>query len=384
MMEYLRNYFSRDLLLTGILGYIIVAAKSLPATVFNFIVRRFSVSIYTVSTDYKSYDTVLNWLESLNNKYLNNNIRLDSEYETNEKMEVYIRNKFNLNYGSYLIKLDLFTFAIVSKSIIDNHQTVTSGDQLNSINIQIFGKNRYKYKEYLISKNTTINNKRSLIEVSNEPYVAQRPFRNFDTIIMNNDVKKRIINYIDTWINNRDIYFKNSIPYKAGILLYGEPGTGKSSLARVIASYLNYDIEIIGVDSIARKSLNPNYRKCVILIEDIDCMFTSREYINDNDKENNRQLSKSSLGEILNFIDGQMSPENCIFIATTNHIERLDPALIRPGRFDLQIEMKYLDYDLAVQMCKRFNQDPDKILKDEKLPISPAYLQAKLIENLYN
>lgn len=384
MMEYLRNYFSRDLLLTGILGYIIVAAKSLPATVFNFIVRRFSVSIYTVSTDYKSYDTVLNWLESLNNKYLNNNIRLDSEYETNEKMEVYIRNKFNLNYGSYLIKLDLFTFAIVSKSIIDNHQTVTSGDQLNSINIQIFGKNRYKYKEYLISKNTTINNKRSLIEVSNEPYVAQRPFRNFDTIIMNNDVKKRIINYIDTWINNRDIYFKNSIPYKAGILLYGEPGTGKSSLARVIASYLNYDIEIIGVDSIARKALNPNYRKCVILIEDIDCMFTSREYINDNDKENNRQLSKSSLGEILNFIDGQMSPENCIFIATTNHIERLDPALIRPGRFDLQIEMKYLDYDLAVQMCKRFNQDPDKILKDEKLPISPAYLQAKLIENLYN
>ena len=110
-------------------------------------------------------------------------------------------------------------------------------------------------------------------------------------------------------------------------------------------------------------------------------MFTSREYQDENSKD--YQLNKSQLGEMLNFIDGQMSPENCIFIATTNHIERLDPALIRPGRFDLQIEMKYLDYELASQMCERFNQNPDDILKDEKLPISPAYLQAKLIENLY-
>lgn len=382
-MEYLKNYFSRDLLLTGILGYVIVAAKSLPATIFNFIIRRFSVNIYTVSIDFRTYNIILKWLESLNNKYLNNNIRLDCEYETDEKMETYIKNKFNLNYGSYLIKLDLFTYAIITKSIIENHQTVSSGDQLNSINIRIFGKNRYKFKEYLINKNISIETKRSLMEISNPPYVTERPFRSLDTIIMNNDDKKRIIKYVDIWSNNREVYIKNGIPYKTGILLYGEPGTGKSSLARAIASYLNFDIQTININSDLYRTLDPSYENSILLIEDIDCMFTSREYMDENDKKQSNN-AKAQLGQILNFIDGQMSPENCIFIATTNHIERLDPALIRPGRFDLQIEMKYLDYDLAVQMCKRFNQEPDKILKDEKLPISPAYLQAKLIENLYN
>lgn len=382
-MEYLKNYFSRDLLLTGILGYLIVAAKNLPATIFNFIIKRFSVNIYTVSTDFRTYNIILKWLESLNNKYLNNNIRLDCEYETDEKMETYIKNKFNLNYGSYLIKLDLFTYAIITKSIIENHQTVSSGDQLNSINIRIFGKNRYKFKEYLINKNISIETKRSLMEISNPPYVTERPFRSLDTIIMNNDDKKRIIKYVDIWSNNREVYIKNGIPYKTGILLYGEPGTGKSSLARAIASYLNFDIQTININSDLYRALDPSYKNSILLIEDIDCMFASREYMDENDEKQSNN-AKAQLGQILNFIDGQMSPENCIFIATTNHIERLDPALIRPGRFDLQIEMKYLDYDLAVQMCKRFNQEPDKILKDEKLPISPAYLQAKLIENLYN
>lgn len=378
-MEYLRNYFSIDLLLTGILGYLIVAAKNLPSIIYNFIVKRFSVSIYASSVDYRSYNTVLEWLESLNNDYLNNNIRLDSIWNVDKDGKDYIKNKFNLNYGSYLIKLDTFTFATISKTVINNNQNVSSGDQMNSINVRIFGKNKYKYKKNIIDNSMKLEEKK-YITVASHPHVCDRSFRSFDTIIMNNDIKRRIINYIDTWLNNKDIYLKNNVPYKTGILLYGEPGTGKSSLARAIASYLKYDIDIININNL-NACLNPLRTRTVILIEDIDCMFTSREYQDENSKD--YQLNKSQLGEMLNFIDGQMSPENCIFIATTNHIERLDPALIRPGRFDLQIEMKYLDYELASQMCERFNQNPDDILKDEKLPISPAYLQAKLIENLY-
>lgn len=377
------SYFSKDLLLTGILGYLIVAAKSLPSGIFNFLIRRFSVSIYAASSDYNAYDVILSWLESLNNQYLNNNIRLDFIYTLDDNLEECLKSKFNLNYGNYLIKLDLFTFAIVNKSTIDNHQQTAAGDQVNSINISIFGKNRYKYKEYLTNKKSCKNNNAFLC-VYGDKYISQRLFRSFDTVIMNDTIKKRIINYIDIWINNKQVYLKNNIPYKAGILLYGQPGTGKSSLAKAIASYLKYDINLITIDTISNGNLNPNIRNTVFLIEDIDCMFTSREYSKSNTDKNEKQLDKALLGDILNFIDGQASPENCIFIATTNHIERLDPALIRPGRFDLQIEMKYLDYELACKMCKRFNKDPDVILKDETLPISPAYLQSKLIENLYN
>ena len=80
-------------------------------------------------------------------------------------------------------------------------------------------------------------------------------------------------------------------------------------------------------------------------------------------------------------LDGVLSNSNLIVIATTNYFDRLDPALIRDGRFDYKIELKGLDYETAVKVCEKFGVSPDDIdLKNWKLPIPPATLQTVLLK----
>lgn len=82
---------------------------------------------------------------------------------------------------------------------------------------------------------------------------------------------------------------------------------------------------------------------------------------------------------LLQLLDGINSCNKTIFLATTNYIDRLDPALIRDGRFDIKIEMKNFDYDEAVEMCNKFNVDSEVVFRDEQFPINPAYLQNKIV-----
>ena len=70
------------------------------------------------------------------------------------------------------------------------------------------------------------------------------------------------------------------------------------------------------------------------IIEEIDTIVNSRQNKELGEKE------KVILSELLNFLDGPSSPDSCIIIATTNHIEKLDPAIIRSGRFDIKIDGK--------------------------------------------
>ena len=111
----------------------------------------------------------------------------------------------------------------------------------------------------------------------------------------------------------------------------------------------------------------------IIVIEEIDTIVSSRQ----QDKELSEN-QKSILSELLNFLDGPSSPDSCIIIATTNHIEKLDPAIIRSGRFDIKIHMGKISRDLAIQMCLDFGCNPEEIL-DDSTEFNPSELQSKLI-----
>ena len=123
------------------------------------------------------------------------------------------------------------------------------------------------------------------------------------------------------------------------------------------------------------RSLPEDYgTNTVFIFEDIDCLVSSRE---NNESDTQRKLS---LHEVLNFIDGIISPSSAIFIATTNYLDRIDPALIRPGRFDITYEVPYINYELAVTMCNQFNVSTS-VLDDIKFPVSPAIIQNKILFN---
>ncbi|KAF6161777.1 hypothetical protein GIB67_013854 [Kingdonia uniflora] len=170
----------------------------------------------------------------------------------------------------------------------------------------------------------------------------------FDTLALESEMKKRIIEDLDMFIRRREFYNRVRKAWKRGYLLYGPPGTGKSSLIAAMANYLNfniYDLELteINYNSDLRKLLVSTANRSIIVVEDIDCtMYELQdrdmkpakpyEYYNSEKKKQARiYLSSITLSGLLNFIDGLWSScgDERIIVFTTNHKDRLDPALLR-------------------------------------------------------
>lgn len=150
----------------------------------------------------------------------------------------------------------------------------------------------------------------------------------------------------------REQYEWAGIPWRFGVLLYGEPGTGKTSLAHALASRLGMRIAVVpladfGSDHEMVDVFRSVEEQAVVLIEDVDCAFRQRD-------EGGEAAAGVSFSGFLNCIDGVMAPQNGrILVMTTNHVDRLDPALIRPGRIDLRIEVPTLGRQEASDYADR-------------------------------
>ncbi|KAJ4972789.1 hypothetical protein NE237_005963 [Protea cynaroides] len=192
----------------------------------------------------------------------------------------------------------------------------------------------------------------------------------FQTLALDPGKKKEIMDDLVAFSKSKDYYKKIGKAWKRGYLLYGPPGTGKSSMIAAMANFLDYDIydlELTAVkDNIElRKLLIETSSKSVVVIEDIDCSLDLTGQRRKKKKEEKEKKegegdvaaaikeekekgqdkeSKVTLSGLLNFIDGLWSAcgGERLIVFTTNHVEQLDPALIRRGRMDKHIEMSYL------------------------------------------
>ncbi|KAF7061699.1 hypothetical protein CFC21_068370 [Triticum aestivum] len=174
----------------------------------------------------------------------------------------------------------------------------------------------------------------------------------FDTLAMDRTLKRSVIDDLDKFIKRKAYFKKIGKAWKRGYLLHGPPGIGKSSLIAAIANHLRfdiYDLELTGVHSNSdlRKLLIGMTNQSVLVIEDIDCTIDLKQRDDDSNTsssttkdDNNKQVTLSGL---LNIIDGlwSTSGEERIIVFTTNYKDRLDPALLRPGRMDMHVHMGY-------------------------------------------
>ncbi|OVA13028.1 AAA+ ATPase domain [Macleaya cordata] len=186
----------------------------------------------------------------------------------------------------------------------------------------------------------------------------------FDTIAMDPILKQEIKDDLMKFVNKREFYNRVGRSWKRGYLLYGPPGTGKTSLIAAIANFLEfdiYDLELTSVrsNSQLRKLLIATTSKSVIIVEDIDC---SLDLSNRKKKGKKTSPGSSSSGSsvslsgVLNFVDGLWS--SCggerLIIFTTNHKEKLDAALLRPGRMDKHINLSYCDVESFKILVKNY------------------------------
>lgn len=164
-----------------------------------------------------------------------------------------------------------------------------------------------------------------------------KPRRRLDSLVLAPGIRETIVADIRQFFSRRAWYAEMGIPWRRGYLLHGPPGTGKTSLAFALAGELELALCALSLlnpklsDAGLSELLQRTPARSLILIEDVDAFFTER------DKQDDRiEISFSGL---LNALDGVAAQEGRIVVLTTNHKERLDPALIRPGRIDVPIEI---------------------------------------------
>jgi chaperone BCS1 len=190
-----------------------------------------------------------------------------------------------------------------------------------------------------------------------------RRIRQMSTVLHDDKTKETLLGDITNFLDptTREWYNERGIPYRRGYLLYGPPGTGKSSLSLSIAGHFDLDIYILTLASVDDSNLNKLFAKlpqhCMILLEDVDVASHNRSQHEEADHSSEssipeKKANKVTLSGLLNALDGVASQEGRLLIMTTNYVERLDDALIRPGRVDRKIEFQLADKDIAGQLFR--------------------------------
>lgn len=187
----------------------------------------------------------------------------------------------------------------------------------------------------------------------------RRRKRGLATVFVDDAIKQRLVERF-TWFNSAEHWHAaRGIPWKLGIILHGPPGTGKTSLIHALASDFGHNIKYIKSLHGLGAAFMAGGKNDLFVIEDIDTMSGGLSRDGTTGADIHRGAAESGqrgspMHEILNAMDGMQTPDGLKFIVTTNHIGRLDPAIVRPGRIDDVIEVGPLSLASARAMFKAF------------------------------
>ena len=366
---------------------------------------------------------------------------IDSDQDNKDKdNNIFIVDQ-NLTSFALDIDKNIFANVITSDNTGDSDKMIEVTGKVETIKISIYSYklSLSEIKDFIEKLTIKYNNKLEQSRLNNKYIYSlnyqstnddgrkitwlERPFistRRFDNLYF--DEKDKLIKKIDFFMNNKEWYEKEGHPYTLGIGLSGPPGTGKTSIIKCIANKLNRHLIQIPLNKIQNEEdfhkayFESTYSKknCdntidfdnkIIVFEDVDCM-TDLVLDRDNKKENTNDTSdnmvvleslvdmvsskdntkcsfkkdnssKLTLSFILNLLDGLDENQGRILIITSNYYDKIDKALIRPGRIDLQVEMKNASINTIKEMYTHYydSKIPTKYLSQIRDEIvSPAEL----------
>ena len=227
------------------------------------------------------------------------------------------------------------------------------------------------------------------------------PLRSIESVFTADNAGQHVVDAVRAFEAKKDEHHRLGLPHHIGILLHGEPGCGKSSLIHAVASELQRSIYYLNLGSVTDDSCltsllagTRDWSKALLVLEDIDATGVMVNRAEGGAEKGKKKKGKAkeqdtavtassspvSLSVLLNSLDGILCPDGLVVIATTNHLDRLDPALRRPGRFDHLIELGKLGYDDFVRMARLFGKDPNKFLIANDVEMTGAQMRAILLD----
>ncbi len=324
------------------LGVITFIFKKIPGQLWHMFVKQFTVRVVINGGD-EAFINLMKWYQETGKSNNSRTLRL-----TNGKGES--KEILSAGYGNHYFWFNNLPFKLVRKK----EEGGTTEKVRESIELITIGRSQDKLKRILEASNPFFDSTKMtkvyrwehnlFWSLSHDQLV-----RSLDTVILPHKIKVNLVNHLKVFKADRDWYESHGIPYRTGLCLYGPPGTGKTSLVRSICGLDSRDLYILNLGCMTDEHLEEAMvsikENAVVLIEDIDSFKAANKRITDDKVGIDTSLTLSG---ILNAIDGVSGSNGRIIIITTNKLDAIDPALLRPGRVDLKLELGYLTKETAI------------------------------------
>lgn len=354
-----QNQFASGGLLLMVIGAVGAYLRSIPEKSWCWFVRQTTMMI-TVKDDDAAFGWVKEWF--LDQKFLKRVRRIDLDTSLQSE-RVALMPAPGLHWFWYAGRPFQVWFTRT-----ENTKERTAR-RMESLTFRTIGRKQVFLKEFVDDVVRSHNKRKgvqSRLYTYNDgwDYSENHTPRLLDSVVLQPGDKERMVEDITRFRKSKSRYACLGVPYHRGYLLYGPPGTGKTSLVSALAAHFALSVYCVNLTEFNDRSLMAAVtqipKDSVLLFEDIDCMKggQKRESADGSAKDGKREKEGVSngvtLSGLLNVLDGFFAPTGVLFMMTTNRMEALDSALLRPGRIDYKLYLGKASDAQKADLYQRF------------------------------
>ncbi|XP_063882200.1 mitochondrial chaperone BCS1-like isoform X1 [Scylla paramamosain] len=390
-------YFSAGFGLFGVGAGAAVMRKGYMMGMILF--RRHYMTTLEVPCRDKSYQWLLQWITHKGAKKTQH-LSVETKFQQIETGKITTRHDFIPSVGEHFFWYG-GTWLKVERTREQHTLDLQHGTPWETVTFTAFGKQKQLFHRIICEARDLAVKQNEGKTIMYTAYGSEwRQFGNprkprpLNSVVLDEGIAERILTDVQDFMNNPEWYSNRGIPYRRGYLLHGPPGCGKSSFITALAGELQLGICVLNLSERGLTDDRLNHllalapENTIILLEDVDSAFTNREETAEV-KAAYSGLNRLTFSGLLNCLDGVASSEARIVFMTTNYPERLDAALIRPGRVDRKEYIGYCTPHQLVTMYRRFYPEVpvdtafsfSEVIQNLKVPVSAATVQGHFMQH---
>lgn len=386
-------------IILAISGIVVASLHKLPGKIWEWFIRRVSV-VVDVSNDDPLFGWVSLWLAE--QPYSQRTRSLTATSERDEYGRILTPSNDNNDLPQVLLTPSvgnhLFRYnsrlVWLSRERKDSpgskDETFIGGRRLETFKLRVVGRKQGTAKDLLEdARACALKRRQKKVEIFTAAYdywnsIDERDPRPLSSVFLPGNTIEEVKGDIERFLSSQAWYAERGIPWRRRYCFYGVPRSGKTSLICALAGLFRMNLYILNLggpyltDDSLMSLMSKVPARSFILLEDIDCAFNERHKSDD-------ARNKLTFSGLLNALDGAASKEGSLIFLTTNHINKLDPALIGPGRADYKIEFTYATADQANRMFLSYFPEAQSAdgfgYQVERVGMSMADVQNHLIKN---